>query len=206
MQIEAERTVNPADVRATVAEFEENVNTAVVDPQSQLTPTAASAILFELNTQQLPLGTVLNFDLVPAEAEELHHVLTEFYDMIEEASQELQNGWGMIIITQTQPDLRRVDALIYWNEVELSFGFPVLDELGQPITVYQVEEDTEGEAVLDDAGSEVILQGPLYDGDLNPLLDEGGTQLVGPVPAYLVNSEHIYLHQNAEYFHRPGGN
>ncbi|MBL8133081.1 MAG: cytochrome bc complex cytochrome b subunit [Anaerolineae bacterium] len=112
--------------------------------------------------QHLPVSS-LNFTVL-SEGTELYHVMEEFAHMVESEDKELYNGWGAVIITDWQEDLKRVDVIISWDEVVMERGFPVLDENGEPILV----------------------------------LDENGS------PTRRVNSDHIFLHRNAQYFEAPG--
>ncbi|MCK6578828.1 MAG: cytochrome bc complex cytochrome b subunit [Anaerolineae bacterium] len=112
--------------------------------------------------QHLPVSS-LNFTVL-SEGTELYHVMEEFAHMVESEDKELYNGWGAVIITDWQEDLKRVDVIISWDEVVMERGFPVLDENGEPILV----------------------------------LDENGS------PTRRINSDHIFLHRNAQYFEAPG--
>ncbi|MEL7235374.1 MAG: hypothetical protein AAGK74_12815 [Chloroflexota bacterium] len=56
------------------------------------------------------------FTVTPADAPQLHHAVEEFEHLIEEFD-ELQNGYGVLIVSQTQANVKRVDAIISW-EVE----------------------------------------------------------------------------------------
>ena len=56
----------------------------------------------------------LQFTTVPQDATELYDVLEFFNEEIEHHESELPNATGLIIVTQNQDDLKRVDALIVW--------------------------------------------------------------------------------------------
>ncbi|MEM6283328.1 MAG: hypothetical protein AAF787_14130, partial [Chloroflexota bacterium] len=56
------------------------------------------------------------FTVTPADAPELQHAVEEFEHLIEEFD-ELQNGYGVLIVSQAQANVKRVDAIISW-EVE----------------------------------------------------------------------------------------
>ncbi|MDZ4767214.1 MAG: cytochrome bc complex cytochrome b subunit [Chloroflexota bacterium] len=75
----------------------------------------------------------LNFVSLPTDATELMSIMDEFHHELEVEEKELHNGWGGIVITDEQASLKRVDLFIFWNEVEMERGFPVLDANGEPI-------------------------------------------------------------------------
>jgi len=84
--------------------------------------------------QSLPL-TTMNFSAVPADATELRKGIEDFERLVDGNSNEMLNGWGVVIITEPQKNLKRIDVIISWDEVTLNGGRPVLDENGQPIPV-----------------------------------------------------------------------
>ena len=88
--------------------------------------------------QQLPLAT-LNAVPVPADAEELREAVEFFNDELQNYRNELLNAWGIVVISQTQNDLKRIDVIITWDDVELLNGQPVLDENGQPIPILDAD-------------------------------------------------------------------
>ncbi len=75
----------------------------------------------------------LRFSTVPADAPALQNALEEFAHKIQAENQELVNGWGVIIVTQNQADLKRLDLVISWDEVRIENGEVVLDENGSPM-------------------------------------------------------------------------
>ncbi len=92
-------------------------------------------LLDHLEIQFLSLPT-LRFTPVPANAPELIHVLEEFAHLLEAEQVELLDSWGVVIITPNQGNLKRLDVVINWQEVEIVGGKPVLDESGNPIPVF----------------------------------------------------------------------
>jgi quinol-cytochrome oxidoreductase complex cytochrome b subunit len=205
-QIRLEREVNPADFATDFADFN-----ARVTENGQ-----AQAIRDHLTSQanQLAIGAI-TFRPVPAEAEELHHVLVEFYEAMEAERLELRNGWGAIVISEMQPNVVRVDVVVLWDEVVINRGHVALDENGDSIPrYYQLEEQTRPDGttvmvrVTDESGKDIIVDAPIpmLDASGNPVLDENGVPRMLTEPVARINSDHIYLHRNAEYFHRPGGN
>ncbi|MCY3946918.1 MAG: cytochrome bc complex cytochrome b subunit [Anaerolineaceae bacterium] len=93
-------------------------------------------LLEHLETQFLSLPT-LRFTPVPANAPELIHVLEEFAHLLEAEQVELLDSWGVVIITPNQGNLKRLDVVINWQEVEIVGGKPVLDDSGNPIPVFR---------------------------------------------------------------------
>ena len=92
-------------------------------------------LLDHLEIQFLSLPT-LRFTPVPANAPELIHVLEEFAHLLEAEQVELLDSWGVVIITPNQGNLKRLDVVINWQEVEIVGGKPVLDDSGNPIPVF----------------------------------------------------------------------
>ena len=77
---------------------------------------------------------------------------------------ELPEGWGAVIVSDVQDNLKRVDVILVWQEYENQNGRPILDENGRPTII----------------------------------LDESGN------PVLRVNSQHIFIHENSQYFAAPG--
>jgi len=77
----------------------------------------------------------LRFRAVPDDAPELVSVMESFQKQLKEEEDELHNGFGMVIISENQEGLRRVDVLIAWEEVELEQGRPVKDADGQVVPI-----------------------------------------------------------------------
>lgn len=85
----------------------------------------------------------LPFSAVPDTAPELHKALEFFYHELEHNSEELYNAWGVVIVTENQDGLKRLDVLISWDEVELSdTGAVVKGEDGNPILVLDEDGNT----------------------------------------------------------------
>jgi len=88
------------------------------------------------NFQSLP------FVAVPDNAPELHHALEEFYELLEINHEELYNAWGVVIVTQNQDGLKRLDVLISWDEIQLETGRVIKGADGLPILVLDAEGNT----------------------------------------------------------------
>lgn len=96
-------------------------------------------LLLELqNTDYLPVNN-LNFTTIPADAPELHNVMEHFTKRLRENRDELHNAWGAFIITQNQANMKRVDIVISWDEVQVENGAPVKDANGQPVLVLDAD-------------------------------------------------------------------
>ncbi len=120
-------------------------------------------VLAYLDTQHLPL-TRLNFTTVPSASPELREVVEEFEHELELKETELHNAWGVVIITDVQENLKRIDVMILWEDVVIENGKVVFDAEGEPV--------------------------------LNR--DENGN------PIIRMNSQHIYIHRDSQYFAAPG--
>lgn len=137
---------------------------AAFNEEVQNNPAYEDVLAYMGTQQHLPLTGGLNFTPVPADAPELRNVMHEFAEMLETDENELHGAWGAVIITEAQNNLKRIDVLIFWDDVQMVSGRPVLDEEGDPVL----------------------------------LLDEAGE----PLPRW--NSQHIFIHQNSQYFAAPG--
>ncbi len=84
--------------------------------------------------QSLTLAS-MNFTTVPADATQLREGLEFFEGEMKTNSNEMLNGWGAVIITEPQNNLKRIDVIITWDEVQVENGRPVLDENGNSIPV-----------------------------------------------------------------------
>lgn len=75
----------------------------------------------------------MRFSTVPADAPALVSAIEEFAHKIQAENQELVNGWGVVIVTQNQENLMRLDLVISWDEVLIENGEVVVDENGSPV-------------------------------------------------------------------------
>ncbi len=129
-----------------------------------------------------------------SEAPTLMHVMEEFDHMIEEFPIELPNAYGILVITDDQKDLKRLDWIISWDEVVIENGEVQLDEEGNPVFIYQTEEvpvlDDNGEPVLDENGTAVTETVQILDDNGNPV----------PVRRIFVREHPLYTHRDSAYF------
>ena len=114
--------------------------------------------------QFLPL-TGFTVSTVPADATGLDSAMKFFTEALDENPQELRNSWGAVIVTEPQKNLKRVDVVITWDEVQVENGNLVLDA----------------------------------NGDSTLVKDENGNTI------RRINSDHFYIHRDAQYFLEPGG-
>lgn len=112
-----------------------NFNTEIADNgQREQLASQLNAAHVATNFQNLP------FVAVPDNAPELLEALEFFHHELEENDQELYNAWGAIIVTQNQDNLKRIDVLISWDEVELTdTGAVVIGADGEPVLVLDEE-------------------------------------------------------------------
>ena len=72
-----------------------------------------------------------------AEAPRLAYVMQLFEKQVAKETQELYNGWGAVLITDNQSDLKRIDIILVWEAIELENGQPVLDENGNVKPIFK---------------------------------------------------------------------
>jgi hypothetical protein len=199
-----ELVVGAYTTRQLEAETEQEAE-AVADFNAEIEANGVLDLVVDnlVRLQSLPVSN-LRFTNVPTDAPALLHVLEEFQHKIELENQELYNGWGGIVITQNQDNLKRVDLFVVWDQVELEGGNVVLDESGQPIPVMAMQAvlqqavDADGNPVVDEAGQPMME--PVIGADGEPVteivLDESGN----PTPVRFISSEHVFIHENSGYF------
>jgi hypothetical protein len=122
---------------SAVAAFNQEVDTTQVPiPLGTGTESLEKLMTDSLSAPGVALPiTSLNFSTVPADAPALKEALAGFQELIDENDKELRNAWGTIIVTQNQNNLKRIDVIITWDEVQLDGGIPVLDANGNSILV-----------------------------------------------------------------------
>ncbi|MBK8136809.1 MAG: cytochrome bc complex cytochrome b subunit [Chloroflexi bacterium] len=127
----------------TTAQFEgDNPDSAAKEFDAMIAETGIRAELTaELNTAHLAQQfQELPFVAIPDGSPALHSAMEEFHHLLSINSQELRNPHGIVIVTDNQTGLKRLDVLIQWEEVELdATGGVVLDTDGNPIPV--LDED-----------------------------------------------------------------
>lgn len=104
--------------------------------------------------------------------EELVKVLREFDEAMLDHPAELLNGRGIMVVSDYQTNLKRVDLVIIWDGVVIENGQAKLDDQGKPIPLYL--KDRNGNEILNADGS--------------------------PIQETRIFSRHFYLHANSAYF------
>lgn len=129
------------ETEGTPAELFEAINAEINGGQFPIE--GGQTLIDYLNaTVHLPI-TSMTITPIPTDAPELLDGMEFFVHELEANSVELLNPWGLVVITEPQKDLKRVDVIITWDEVEVEDGKPVLDANGQPIPVL----DANGERI-----------------------------------------------------------
>lgn len=126
-------------VRDVLAHFNEELNGSIYAPSVTGENANTLNVLLDrrLTAGSFTSANVPRFSPIPANADTLRSVMHEFYELIEEEHDYLHNGWGAVIVTQNQDDLKRVDVIVSWDQVELTdTGAAQLDANGDPIPVF----------------------------------------------------------------------
>jgi quinol-cytochrome oxidoreductase complex cytochrome b subunit len=156
------------------------------------------------------------FSVVPDNAPNLEHVLEELHQLIEREHQELPDATAVIVVSENQDGLRRMDLAILWNGVELSGGQVVLED-GETIALNYSTRGGENILFAADADGTVILDGNKpqlaaegEDGLFYAItqdgafVEENGERVrvdnVTAVRQFRVQTGHIYIHENSAYF------
>ncbi|MBN1965174.1 MAG: cytochrome b N-terminal domain-containing protein [Anaerolineae bacterium] len=112
---------------------------------------AALTALYEAEGRNMRRFTISS---VPEDAPGLLAVLEEFNHLIEQYSYELPNAWGMLIVSDAQTDLRRVEIYIEWDT-------PAVDEEGNQVRDADgnivVQTDENGEPLRSNSGKAVYV-------------------------------------------------
>jgi ubiquinol-cytochrome c reductase cytochrome b subunit len=143
-QFKAEPGDEVGMIGAFNAELEQPLGTPIMVGNATVRTPEEFIVNYMETQQHLHLPAGLNFVPMPSDATELNRVMKKFYHEIEAEHHELRNGWGGLIITDDQNGLKRLDIFIFWHEVEMDRGFPVLDANGESIPVL----DENGNPVL----------------------------------------------------------
>ncbi len=154
--------IGAADARSTISAFQSRINENGELAQMR------NVLVSRDHLVALPS----NFRPVPDDAPQLKHLLEMLAHDLKKYGEELPNAWGAIVITEDQPNLRRIDLVISWDGVEVVNGKVQRDANGEPIFLYVL--DTMGQPVLDQDGNPTILR--------------------------RIDAKHFYLHRDSAYF------
>jgi ubiquinol-cytochrome c reductase cytochrome b subunit len=165
----------------TTRQFEgDDPEAAVEEFNTHLEETGqAEELTAHLEVAHLRLGNV-SFRTVPADAPELEHALERLHHLLEDNRYELDEAWGSIIVTQNQENLKRVDVVLHWNEVETINGQPVFNSDGTPKLVLV------SQPVTDETGAEVV--------------DANGQPQTQEMPSQRFDSVHIFINRESGYY------
>ncbi len=92
-----------------------------------------------MQTIQLVTFSDMTFSPIPSDAPEFRSAMEYLDQQLKENANELLNGWGAVVITEPQKNLKRADVILTWDEVQIEAGRPVLDANGQPIPVLDAD-------------------------------------------------------------------
>lgn len=115
--------------------------------ETVIVDTGREISIVELMREELFLGHSPggnpNFNLriseVSSSAPALESVMETYYEHIHHETDELFNGYGIVVITDAQDGLRRADVLLVWQAVELEGSRAVLDEDGNVQPIYTTD-------------------------------------------------------------------
>lgn len=158
-----------------------------------------------------------SFRTVPEDAPTLEHVLDELGTEIHHNDYQLPEGWGVIVVSNNQDGLRRVDLVIGWEGVNVDFTRPNSEpELRFYLLDGQLlyfETDEVGDLILDSANTPNLAFAVDDDGTtmyyaINPdgefQLDDAGNRIAyesaTTMREFRIKTDHIYLHENSAYF------
>lgn len=164
----------------TTAQFEgDNPDSAAREFNAMLEETGLrDELAAELNNAHL-MGQFqrLPFVAIPDASPHLYEAMEEFHHLLEANHQELYNAHGIVIVTDNQDGLKRLDVLIVWEEVELT---------------------ATGGVVLNEDGSVRLVRVPVVDETGAPVLNEDGSPMTKP--NYRWHAVHLFIHENSAYF------
>jgi quinol-cytochrome oxidoreductase complex cytochrome b subunit len=166
------------DPAAAVAAFNEELNAPTLD--TNLGDTSLQTLLRNrlVLTDHLSFAGDFRFTPVPADAPELYEALAFFEHALEQNAAELPNATGILVITQNQDNLKRVDAVITW-----------------PTTVETAEsQGLVPASVLAAMATEEATAGP-----------DATEEAIAPSDTIQrLQADHLFIHQDAQYFAAPG--
>lgn len=157
------------------------------------------------------------FSVVPDNAPVLEHVLADLDRLIKDQSVELPDATGVIVISDNQDGLRRMDLAIMWDGVVLSGGQVVLQD-GHNVPLNYAFKDGSDILFATDADGNIILDGKtpqlakagddgLYyqvtqDGEF--MTDDNGNRIrvdnATTVREFRIQADDIFIDKDSAYF------
>jgi ubiquinol-cytochrome c reductase cytochrome b subunit len=132
------------DARAGIEEFTAEINETMVYSllDGQIVTDSQYGVMRTrlLGPDHAP-AVPASFRPVPDDAPKLLHVLEMLEEDIVAREGELVNSWGVMIINDVQPGLKRLDFVISWDGVEIQNGEIVTDANGEPVPLCVVNAD-----------------------------------------------------------------
>ncbi|MBC8171943.1 MAG: cytochrome bc complex cytochrome b subunit [Anaerolineae bacterium] len=131
-----EQLVPGAYITQEIKAGEENAREAVAGFNDLLatTPLLGDGLKGQL-TASHAINNNIRFVNLPADAVDLVLAMEDFQHLLDEENHALPNAWGAVIITQNQANLKRIDVVLSWDDVELTeTRAPLLDPAtGEPV-------------------------------------------------------------------------
>ncbi len=128
-----ELDAEPGEAADVLAAFNQEVNGGSYPVEGNTTMKD-----YMLNVQ-LVTFTDMTFSLIPSDAPQFRDAMQFLDQQLKDNANELLNGWGVVVITEPQKNLKRADVILTWDEVQVEAGHPVLDANGQPIPVLDAD-------------------------------------------------------------------
>jgi hypothetical protein len=107
---------------------------------------------------------------IPADAPRLYEAMEDFEHAINSFEGSIPGAEGLVIVTQTQANLKRIDVVLLWPN---------------PAAPAEAAVEATVEATVEAEATESAETTPA-------------------IPAYLIATRHIFIHEDAEYFAAPG--
>ncbi len=115
------------------------------------------AVAASLTAQFSAEGRAMNrftISPVPEDAPALRAVMERYRELLDEYASGLPNAWGVLIINDWQPDLRRVEIYMEWDAPQVDeTGNIVRDDQGNPL----IRTDSSGEPIRANSGKVVYI-------------------------------------------------
>jgi len=166
-----------SDPALALKDFNNEMQTRQVFDTSRADATKPGEYISEYDLLKDQLSRIVYLNSVPkgfkvANEPDMIRVLRQFEEDLKLHPEELLNARGVMIVSDYQANLKRVDLVVIWDGVKIENGYVALDANGKPVPLY------------------------LKDKNGNDLLNADGTQ-IQQTRIYTLN---FYLHANSAYF------